>query len=118
MALTNILRSKRKNSPVESKMMKAEEPQAPPAREQDAIYQNGKLVARVLGPQVDREQKKIRFAEIYNSDELLLPDECEFQGYRIIVQRVGFGSGTLPGAAEKGRILRDCGADILGHSPP
>jgi hypothetical protein len=84
-------------------------------REPDAVYQNGELVARVTNPQVDLEAKEIRFTELYNSDELLLPDECEFQKYIIIVQRIGFASKVEKTALHKGRVLRDVVAEILGY---
>ncbi len=84
-------------------------------READAIYQNGELVARVSGPQVDLEAKEIRFAEVYNSDDLVLPDECEFQRHVIMVQRIGFASRVEKAALHKGRVLRDVVAEILGY---
>jgi len=62
------------------------------AREPDAIYQGDGIVARVLDPEVDLETKEVRFREIYSSDDLLLPDECEFQKYRIVIQRVAYAS--------------------------
>ncbi len=37
-------------------------------REQNAIYQMGKLVARVVHPELDLEAKEIRFDEIVDSD--------------------------------------------------
>ncbi len=97
------------------------EPQAgptptPPAeREQDAIYQRDRVVARVLDPEVDPEAKQVRFAEIYQSDELLLPDECEFQDYRILIQRIAHATKVDRGALHKGRVLRTVTAEILGY---
>ena len=87
----------------------------PQPREDDAIYQNGRVVARVADPQVDSEAKEIRFAELYNSDELLLPDECEFQKYTIMVQRIAHATKVDKGALHKGRVLRDVVAEILGY---
>jgi hypothetical protein len=84
-------------------------------RETDAIYQNGELVARVLDPQVDLQAKEIRFTELYNSDNLLLPDECEFQKYILIVQKIGFATKAEKSALHKGRVLRDVVAEILGY---
>ena len=40
-------------------------------------------------PQVDLEAKQVRFGELFQSDNLLLPEECEFQKYRILVQKIG-----------------------------
>ena len=83
-------------------------------REANAIYQNGRLVARVLDADVDTEAKEIRFGEVYNSDELILADECEFQKYRILVQRVAYASKVSKEEPHKGRILRGVVADLLG----
>lgn len=84
-------------------------------REQDAIYQKGKLVARVLEPEVDADAKEIRFGEIYNSDYLLIPEECEFQKYRIVIQRIAYSTKVDRQLGHKGRILQGCVADILGY---
>ncbi|HLI30779.1 MAG TPA: hypothetical protein VKV79_06745 [Terriglobia bacterium] len=91
-------------------------PQAPltAQRENDAIYQNGRLVGRVLEPEIDGGAKEIRFGEIYNSDNLLLPDECDFQRYRIVVRKVAFASKVEKDSLHKGRILRGVMAEILG----
>lgn len=83
--------------------------------EPDAVYQGDKLVARVLDPEVDLEAKEVRFGEIYNSDYLVLPDECEYQQYRILVQRIAYATKIERGAQHKGRILRGVVADILGY---
>jgi hypothetical protein len=84
-------------------------------RQPDAIYQNRVLVARVDGPKVDLQAKEIRFAELYNSDQLLLPDECEFQNYIILVQRVDFATKVEKTALHKGRLLQNVVAEILGY---
>jgi hypothetical protein len=97
------------------------EPQTahPPApageREKDAIYQNNRLVARVSDTEVDLEAKEVRFGEIYQSDWLLLPDDCEFQQYRIFIQRVAYASKVDRSGLNKGRVLRGCIAEILGY---
>lgn len=85
------------------------------AREQDAIYQNNRIVARVNDVQIRGEAREIRFGEVLNSDELLLPDDCEFQDYRILVQHIDFASKEERGAAHKGRVLRGVVAEILGR---
>ena len=72
-------------------------------------------MARVIGAQVDAEAKELRFAEVHNSDELVLPDECEFQRYRIMVQRIAHATKVDKGALHKGRVLRDVVAEILGY---
>lgn len=83
-------------------------------READAIYQNGRLVARVLEAETDTAAKEIRFGEVYSSDELILADECEFQKYRILIQRVAYASKVSKEEPHKGRILRGVVADLLG----
>lgn len=88
---------------------------APQAREQDAIYQNGKLVARVVEPKVDLNGKQIAFDEIVGSDHLLIPEECEFQNFRIMIQKIGFATRVDKRPGHSGRTLGDCVADILGY---
>ena len=85
------------------------------SREQDAIYQKGKLVARVVGPEVDLESKEIRFDEILDSDHLVMADECEFQKYRIMVQKVAFATKVDHREGRQGRTLAGCTAEILGY---
>jgi hypothetical protein len=84
-------------------------------REEDAIYQNGQVVAHVLHTEIDTQAKQIRFQELYNSDDLLLPDECEFRKYVIMVQRIGYASKVEKTALHKGRVMRQVVAEILGY---
>ncbi|MGH9359076.1 MAG: hypothetical protein ACRD22_10940 [Terriglobia bacterium] len=95
----------------------AAQPQSSPAaaREDDAIYQNDRLVARVLEAEIDAGAKEIRFGEIYNSEHLLLPDDCEYQRYRIIVRKIAYASKVEKESIHKGRILRGVTAEILGY---
>src|SRR5579859_7352666 len=83
--------------------------------EQDAIYQGNRLVARVLDADVDLDAKEIRIGEVFNSDELMIPDECEFQRYRILIQRIAYATKVDKAERHKGRILRGVIADILGY---
>ncbi len=85
------------------------------ARLDDGLYQNGRLVARVFDPQVDLQAREIHFAEAYQSDSLLLPDESEYQKYRILIQKVAFASKLDREAPHKGRILKGVVAEILGY---
>jgi hypothetical protein len=91
------------------------QPTAPVQRETDAIYQRGQVVARVMDPEIDLEAKEIRFGELYNSDYLLLPDECEFQQHRILVRKIAYASKVEKDSLHKGRILRGVTAEILGY---
>lgn len=84
-------------------------------RNPDAIYQGGQIVARVLGPEIHMDSKTVHFSELSNSDHLLLPDECEFQSYRILVRKIGYATREEKQSLHKGRILRDVTAEILGY---
>lgn len=91
-------------------------PVVPPLeRQDDAIYQGNKLVARAVGAEINNESREITFREIRNSDHLLLPEECEFQKYRIMVQRVAYASRIDKERPEDGRVLRGVVAEILGY---
>ena len=85
-------------------------------READAVYQENRLVARVIDPEVDLEAKQVRFGELFQSDMLLLPEECEFQKYRILVQKIADATKLDRNAPDKGRILRGVSADIVGYN--
>lgn len=97
---------------------KAGAPAAAPtagAREQDAIYQGDRIVARVLELVIDLDAKELRIGEIYNSDQLMIPEECELQRYRIMLQRIAYATRVDKAEVHKGRILRGVTADILGY---
>jgi hypothetical protein len=83
-------------------------------RPPDALYQGERLVARVQDVEIDLDAKEIRFGEVSNSDELMIPEECEFQKYRIQIQRIAYASKLDPHEPHKGRILRGVSADLLG----
>lgn len=83
--------------------------------EEDAIYQEGKVVARVVGANVRTDAREVHFAEINSSDYLLLPEECEFQKYRLIIQRIEYASRIDKNAPQKGRVLRGVVAEVLGY---
>jgi hypothetical protein len=87
----------------------------PPSYEENAIYQNGKIVARAVEPEIRRDAREIHFTEINSSDDLMLPEECEFQQYRLMVQRIEYASRIDKNAPEKGRVLRGVVAEILGY---
>jgi hypothetical protein len=72
-------------------------------------------VARVLEPEVRSHAREIFFGEINSSDELKLPEECEFQKYRLMIQRVEYAARIDKNAPEKGRVLRGVVAEILGY---
>ena len=83
--------------------------------EEDAIYQNGKIAARVSGAEIRSNSSEIHFDEINDSEHLLLPEECEYQKYRLIIQRIEYSSRIDKTAPQKGRELRGVVAEILGY---
>jgi hypothetical protein len=89
--------------------------QAMGAREQDALYQGNRIVARVAEPEVDLEAKELRMGEVFESDQLMIPEECEYQNYRILIQRIAYATKLDKVSPHKGRILRGVVADILGY---
>jgi hypothetical protein len=92
------------------------EPSPAGERAPDALYQGGRVVGRVLEPEIDLQAGQIRFGEIYRSDELLLPEECEFQKYRIMIQTVGWAARIDRHDPGKGRALKGVVADLLGYA--
>lgn len=93
----------------------ARTPQPSGPREQDALYQGDRVVARVLEAEVDMEAKELRIGKIYESDQLMIPEECEYQQYRLLIQRVAFASKDEKDGPHRGRILRGVIADIMGY---
>lgn len=84
-------------------------------REENAIYQKDRIVARVNQADVDRDAKEVRFEEIYNSDELVIADECEFGKNRILIEKITYAIKVDPHRPQRGRVLRGVSADILGY---
>jgi hypothetical protein len=84
-------------------------------RMEDAIYQNGQVVGRVSEVEIVAESQEIRFGEIYDSDYLLLPDECEFRNFRIMIRKIGYATRTEKQSPHAGRILKSVVAEILGY---
>ncbi len=89
-------------------------------RDDTAIYQwsfhhGDRLVARAVKPQIDEAAKRVKFMEITHSDLLLLPDECHFQKYKLEIDTVGDATKVDKTEPEKGRILRQVTAQIIGY---
>ena len=98
----------------------SQEPAAPPSRGETAadrdpngLYQKGALVARIREAEIDEAGKEVRFTEIYQSDDLLLPEECEFREFILVVRRVTYA--TRETTPERARILRGVVAEIVGR---
>ena len=100
-----------------SRTAPTEGPQASPTavRQDDTVYQKDQPVAKALEAEVDLEDKEVHFGELYESNPLLLPDECEYQEYRILIRRVAFAASLDKNAPHKGRVLKGVVAEILGH---
>lgn len=84
-------------------------------REHDALYQKGRVVARVSDELIDLKTKEICFGEVRNSDDLMIPEECEFREYRILIQKIAFATNIQRGEEHKGRVLRGVTCDLLGY---
>ncbi len=102
------------NTPIRPTAHEASSPAPAFERQTDAIYQGNKLVARAVDAEVNPEAREITFRELRNSDYLLLPDECEFRKYRIVIQRIEYASRVDKAGPEDGRVLRGVVAEILG----
>lgn len=85
------------------------------AREGKGLYQNGKFAGLAIAFEVDEVGREVRFDEIDNTDELLLPDEVEFQKYVLVVRKVGYATKVSREAPQKGRILRGVVAEIVRY---
>ena len=85
-----------------------------PTREFDAIYQTGKIVARVSGIKIDQGNHKILFEEVYNSQTLDLEAEFEFEKWRL--KFVGAESiiGLDTSQPQKGQIISQAVCELLG----
>lgn len=108
-----LFSGKRNNSGAEKKTQPSAPPPSASQREADAIYQKGRRVARVKEPEIDEAGNEVRFTEIYQSDDLLLPEECEFRDFILIVRRVTYA--TRETTPERARILRGVVAEIVGR---
>ena len=89
-------------------------------RDDDAIYQwsfhhGDRQVARSVKAEIDEAAKRVKFMEITHSDLLLLPDECHFQKYKLEIDTVGDAVKVDKTEPEKGRILRQVTAQIIGY---
>ena len=97
------------------KAQQAQTPAGPAVREPDALYQNGKFAGRAIAFEVDDVGKEVRFDQIENTDDLLLPDEVEFQKYVLVVRKVGYATKVSRESPQKGRILRGVVAEIVRY---
>ncbi len=103
------------NAPIKPTARETPSPAPSLERRDDGIYQGSRLVAHAVDAEVNPEAREIAFRELRNSDYLLLPDECEFQKYRIMIQRVEYASRIDKENPQDGRVLRGVVAEILGY---
>jgi len=87
-------------------------------REGNAIYQkdrrgNERVVARVADVEVDEAGKEVLFGEISQSDDLVLPDECEYQKWVVEVRKIAYSTKEDKSAPNRGRVLKGVTAEIL-----
>jgi len=45
----------------------------------------------------------------------MIPEECEYQQYRLLIQRIAYATKDDKQGPHKGRILRGVIADIMGY---
>ena len=83
-------------------------------RERDGLYQGGRLVSKVTGPTVDEARSEIRFNEIYQSNELNLGAEFEFQKWRLKFRAAESIVMISASAPQKGRIIEKVVCQITG----
>lgn len=84
------------------------------AREPDAIYQSGKIVARTTGETVSELNEVIKFDEIYQSNGLDLNSPFEFRKWRIEFVHAGTMTQLKINAPQKGKILETVKCKIVG----
>jgi len=85
-----------------------------PKRELDAIYQTGKIVARVSGVKIDQGNHKIFFEEAYNSQTLNLEAEFEFQKWRLKFLGAESITSLDTSQPQKGQIITQAVCNLLG----
>jgi len=90
-------------------------PAGPAVREPDALYQKGKFAGRAVSYETDEVGNEVRFDLIENTDDLLLPDEFEFQKYILLVRKVASATKVAHESPQKGRILQGVVAEIVGY---
>ena len=86
-------------------------------RETDALYQGYKVVARVSGAAVDEAKSEVRFDEIYQSNQLDLGAEFEFQKWRLNFDSAESMTMLTASAPQKGRIIEKAICKIAGMRP-
>jgi len=89
-----------------------------PVRQDDAIYQDGEIVARVSGVDAaEQSQGRILFEEIYDSNSLDLKSEFEFQKWRLILRGyesfTGLKIGAIAGLKES--VFGNVECEVIGE---
>lgn len=89
-----------------------------PTREDNAIYQNGELVARIEQPVIDEAKRSIQFAEIFQSHNLNLEAEFEFQKWRLKFKSAQMLVGLNASVPHKGNMILKAVCEIVGIRNP
>lgn len=84
-----------------------------PTRENDAIYQNGRIVGRIMGDAVNDDI--ISFSEIYQCNEFDFNSEFEFRKWRLRLDRIDEMIMNDSSASHKGKIMRGISCKIVGE---
>ena len=89
-------------------------------REPNALYQKSRygqerVVGRGADVEVDETGKEVLFGEISESDDLLLPDECEYQKWVVLVRKIASAVAIDKANPRRGRVLKGVTAEIVGR---
>ena len=96
-----------------------------PVRQDDAIYQDGEIVARVSEVvTVEQSQGRILFEEIYDSNSLDIKSEFEFQKWRLMLREYeSFAGDTIelisgpdgPSKVHKENVFKNVECEVIGE---
>lgn len=85
-----------------------------PTREQDSIYQNDKIVGKIIGEKINVKEKILSFEEIFQSNELDTNQEFEFRKWRVKIKHIETMANMSSSDPQKGRILEKVVCIITG----
>ena len=86
-----------------------------PQREKDSIYQDGKIVAKIIEGKINQQNNAYFFKEIYNSNNLNLEKEFEFQKFKLKHKRHESGTYLDVTQPHKGKIIENVICEIIGE---
>lgn len=85
-----------------------------PTREQDSIYQNDKIVGKIIGEKISVKERILSFEEIFQSNELDTNQEFEFRKWRVKIKHIETMTNMSSSAPQKGRIMEKVDCVITG----